>query len=111
MPLDPRICSRARLSCDARFDGRFFIGVPSTRIYSREIRPVRTVKKENVRYLPTAAAAAEAGTGHVCAAVRNRRRVLRPGSVARGPRSCEGTARSIAHCAPLILMKKLSVFS
>src|SRR2546427_187053 len=61
MGLDARICSQARLSRDARFDGRFFIGVLSTRIYCRPICPVRTVKKENVRYFPTAAAAAKAG--------------------------------------------------
>ena len=58
MNIDPRVCSQAR---DARFDGRFFIGVKSTRIYCRPICPVRTVKEENVRYFPTAAAAAEAG--------------------------------------------------
>ena len=57
MDLDPLICSQARLSRDARFDGRFFIGVKSTRIYCRSICPVRTVKEENVRYSPTAAAA------------------------------------------------------
>jgi AraC family transcriptional regulator of adaptative response / DNA-3-methyladenine glycosylase II len=61
MNLDPRICSQARLSRDARFDGRFFIGVRSTRIYCRSICPVRTVKEKNVRYFPSAAAAAEAG--------------------------------------------------
>src|SRR5438309_2403093 len=61
MDIDAQICSQARLSRDARFDGRFFIGVLSTRIYCRPICPVRTVKKENVRYFPTAAAAAQAG--------------------------------------------------
>ncbi len=61
MDLDPRICSQARLSRDARFDGRFFIGVKSTRIYCRPICPVRTVKEQNVRYFPSAAAAGEAG--------------------------------------------------
>src|SRR6266571_7632187 len=61
MDLDRSICSRARLSRDARFDGRFFIGVKSTRIYCRPICPVRTAKEENVRYFSTAAAAAEAG--------------------------------------------------
>jgi AraC family transcriptional regulator of adaptative response / DNA-3-methyladenine glycosylase II len=61
MGLDARICSNARLSRDARFDGRFFIGVKSTRIYCRPICPVRTAKEKNVRYFPTAAAAAEAG--------------------------------------------------
>jgi AraC family transcriptional regulator, regulatory protein of adaptative response / DNA-3-methyladenine glycosylase II len=61
MDLDTRICSRARLARDARFDGRFFIGVRSTHIYCRPICPVRTVKEQNVRYFPTAAAASEAG--------------------------------------------------
>ena len=61
MNLDPRICSQARLSRDARFDGRFFIGVRSTRIYCRPICPVRAAKEENVRYFPSAAAAAESG--------------------------------------------------
>ena len=61
MEFDPRICSQARLSRDARFDGRFFIGVRTTRIYCRPICPVRAAKEENVRYFPTAAAAAEAG--------------------------------------------------
>lgn len=61
MDLDSRICSQARISRDARFDGRFFIGVLSTRIYCRSICPVRTLKEENVRYFPTAAAASESG--------------------------------------------------
>lgn len=60
MDLDPRICSQARLSRDARFDGRFFIGVRSTRIYCRPICPVRTAREENVRYFPTAAAEPDA---------------------------------------------------
>lgn len=60
MMLDWQICSRARLSRDTRFDGKFFIGVLSTRIYCRPICPVPTVKEKNVRYFPTAAAAAEA---------------------------------------------------
>lgn len=59
--LDWRICSRARLSRDARFDGKFFIAVLSTHIYCRPICPARTSKEENVRYFLTAAAAAEAG--------------------------------------------------
>src|SRR5262245_30639689 len=60
MTLDWQACSRARLSRDPRFDGKFFIGVRSTRIYCRPICPVPTVKEKNVRYFPTAAAAAEA---------------------------------------------------
>src|SRR5512138_175008 len=61
MELSQQVCSRARLTRDARFDGKFFIGVLSTKIYCRPICPARTAKESNVRYYPTAAAAAEAG--------------------------------------------------
>src|SRR5271156_614101 len=61
MTLDLQLCSRARLARDARFDGKFYIAVLSTRIYCRPICPSRTSKEENVRYFPTAAAAAAAG--------------------------------------------------
>lgn len=61
MSLDWRVCSRARLSRDARFDGKFFIGVRGSRVYCRPICPAPTAKEKNVRYFPTAAAAAEAG--------------------------------------------------
>ncbi|HEU5450436.1 MAG TPA: AlkA N-terminal domain-containing protein [Terriglobales bacterium] len=61
MKLDRRICSRARLARDARFDGKFYIAVLTTRIYCRPICPARASKETNVRYYPTAAAAAEAG--------------------------------------------------
>ncbi|MGH9200565.1 MAG: bifunctional transcriptional activator/DNA repair enzyme AdaA, partial [Vicinamibacterales bacterium] len=61
MVLDRLACDRARQSRDARFDGRFFIGVTSTRVYCRPICPARAPKDENVRYFPTAAAAEAAG--------------------------------------------------
>jgi AraC family transcriptional regulator of adaptative response / DNA-3-methyladenine glycosylase II len=61
MNLDWQVCSRARLTRDARFDGKFFIGVLTTGVYCRPICPARTAKEENVRYFPSAAAAAEAG--------------------------------------------------
>lgn len=61
MKLDWQVCTRARHSRDARFDGKFFIAVLSTGIYCRPICPARTVKDGNVRYYPTAAAAADAG--------------------------------------------------
>ncbi len=61
MELDHQVCSRARLARDARFDGKFFIGVLTTRIYCRPICRARTSKECNVRYFPSAAAAAEAG--------------------------------------------------
>jgi AraC family transcriptional regulator of adaptative response / DNA-3-methyladenine glycosylase II len=55
------ILDRARRSRDARFDGRFFIAVRSTRIYCRPICPSRLSNDSNVRYYATAAEAAEAG--------------------------------------------------
>ena len=61
MTLDRRVCSRARLARDARFDGKFFIGVLSTGIYCRPVCRARTSKESNVLYFPSAAAAAEAG--------------------------------------------------
>lgn len=61
MQLDWRVCSRARLARDTRFDGKFFIGVLTTKIYCRPICRSRTSKESNVRYFPSAAAAAEAG--------------------------------------------------
>jgi AraC family transcriptional regulator of adaptative response / DNA-3-methyladenine glycosylase II len=61
MTLDLELCSRARLARDARFDGKFYIAVLTTRIYCRPICRARTSQEKNVRYFPTAAAAAEAG--------------------------------------------------
>jgi AraC family transcriptional regulator, regulatory protein of adaptative response / DNA-3-methyladenine glycosylase II len=51
----------ARQSRDARFDGRFFVGVLTTGIYCRPVCPVRVPKRENVQLYRTAASAAEAG--------------------------------------------------
>lgn len=61
MELDASVCERARLARDARFDGRFFTGVVTTGIYCRPVCPVPSPKPVNVRYFPSAAAAAEAG--------------------------------------------------
>ncbi len=61
LTLDWRVCSRARLSRDPRFDGKFFIGALNSGVYCRSICPAPTCKEKNVRYFPTAAAAAEAG--------------------------------------------------
>lgn len=55
------IYEQARLSRDARFDGRFFIGVKTTGIYCRPICPANAPKSENIAFYPTAAAASEAG--------------------------------------------------
>jgi AraC family transcriptional regulator of adaptative response / DNA-3-methyladenine glycosylase II len=59
--LDWRICSRARLSRDPRFDGKFFIGVRGSGVYCRSICPAPTAKEKNCFYFATAAAAEEAG--------------------------------------------------
>jgi AraC family transcriptional regulator of adaptative response / DNA-3-methyladenine glycosylase II len=61
MNLDWQVCSRARLSRDPRFDGKFYIGVVGSGVYCRPICPAPTAKEKNVRYFPSAAAAAEAG--------------------------------------------------
>lgn len=61
MELTRAVCDRARLARDARFDGRFFIGVKTTRIYCRPICPAPSPKDANILYFPSAAAAAEAG--------------------------------------------------
>ncbi|HET6251659.1 MAG TPA: Ada metal-binding domain-containing protein, partial [Tepidisphaeraceae bacterium] len=61
MELKPAACYRAVLAHDARYDGRFFTCVRTTGIYCRPICPARPPKLENCRFLPTAAAAQEAG--------------------------------------------------
>jgi AraC family transcriptional regulator, regulatory protein of adaptative response / DNA-3-methyladenine glycosylase II len=61
MNLDWQALRRARVARDARFDGKFFVGILSTKIYCRPSCPVPTVKDKNVRYFPSAAAATEAG--------------------------------------------------
>jgi AraC family transcriptional regulator of adaptative response / DNA-3-methyladenine glycosylase II len=61
LDLNKRTCDRARRSRDARFDGRFFIAVTSTRVYCRPICPARAPKDEHIRYFATAAAAEAAG--------------------------------------------------
>ena len=59
--LDRATCDRARLARDAAFDGLFFTGVRTTRIYCRPVCPVRPARSENVVFFPTAAAAERAG--------------------------------------------------
>ena len=59
--LDPGTCWQAINSRDRRFDGRFFAGVRTTRIYCRPICPVPLRKPENVRWFRSAASAEAAG--------------------------------------------------
>jgi AraC family transcriptional regulator of adaptative response / DNA-3-methyladenine glycosylase II len=61
MHLDPSVCYRAVKARDARYDGRFFTCVKTTGIYCRPICPARPPKLENCIFVPTAAAAQEAG--------------------------------------------------
>ncbi|WP_245391850.1 DNA-3-methyladenine glycosylase 2 family protein [Salinicola aestuarinus] len=59
--LTPTECRRARLARDARFDGRFFIGVSTTGIFCRPICAATPPLEHNVRYFDSAIAAVGAG--------------------------------------------------
>ena len=59
--LDPDICYQALLTREARFDGRFFVGVATTGIYCRPVCPVKTPRRKNCSFFPSAAAAESAG--------------------------------------------------
>ncbi|MEU4404529.1 AlkA N-terminal domain-containing protein [Streptosporangium sp. NPDC023963] len=59
--LDFDSCYRAVAARDARFDGRFYTAVTSTRIYCRPICPARTPSTRNVRFYRHAASAEAAG--------------------------------------------------
>src|SRR6202022_5133012 len=58
---DTATCDPARLARDPAFDGLFFTGVRTTRIYCRPICPVHPARSENVVFFPTAASAERAG--------------------------------------------------
>jgi AraC family transcriptional regulator of adaptative response / DNA-3-methyladenine glycosylase II len=59
--LDSDACYRALAAHDPRFDGRFFVGVASTRIYCRPVCTVRLPRRENCRFFASAAAAEVSG--------------------------------------------------
>jgi AraC family transcriptional regulator of adaptative response / DNA-3-methyladenine glycosylase II len=61
MLLNPDEYEDARQSRDARFDGRFFVGVLTTGIYCRPVCPVKVPMKKNIQLYPSAAAAAAGG--------------------------------------------------
>ena len=79
MTLDSNTCYRALRSRDARFDGRFFVAVSSTRIYCLPVCTVKPPKRENCRFYPSAAAA-DRRLRPCCAAADSRREasVTRP---------------------------------
>ena len=59
--IDAKTCDRARMSRDASFDGKFFIGVLTTGIYCRPICPSPHARRRNVRFFQSAQEAAAAG--------------------------------------------------
>jgi AraC family transcriptional regulator of adaptative response / DNA-3-methyladenine glycosylase II len=93
MTLDPRTCYRALRARDARFDGRFFVAVSSTRIYCRPVCTVKPPRRENCRFYPSAAAA-EAGGYRPCLRCRPE---LAPGNA-----SVDATTRVAQAAASLI---------
>ena len=66
----PDLCWQAVYSRDARFDGRFFAGAVTTRVYCRSICPVPFAKPGNIRWFASAAAAETAGF-HPCRRCRS----------------------------------------
>ncbi|MFN7277206.1 MAG: DNA-3-methyladenine glycosylase 2 [Betaproteobacteria bacterium] len=61
MELDPGQCFAALRARDARFDGRFFVGVTSTGIYCRPVCSARVPRREHCTFHRSAAAAEAAG--------------------------------------------------
>jgi len=59
--LNPELCDRARLARDPNYDGLFFSGVKTTKIYCRPVCPVHPAKSSNVSFYKSAAAAERAG--------------------------------------------------
>ena len=59
--VDSRAWYAAFKAKDARFDGRFFVGVSSTGIYCRPVCPAKLPKEENCAFYASAAAAEQAG--------------------------------------------------
>jgi AraC family transcriptional regulator of adaptative response / DNA-3-methyladenine glycosylase II len=59
--LDSATCYRAIKNRDRRYDGRFFVGVSSTRIYCRPVCPARTPRRDRCSFFPTASDAELAG--------------------------------------------------
>ncbi len=91
--LDPAVCYRALQTRDARFDGRFYIAVMTTRIFCRPICPAPPAKFENCIFLPSAAAAHQMGF-RPCLRCRP--------EVAPGVASWRGSANTISRALQLI---------
>jgi AraC family transcriptional regulator, regulatory protein of adaptative response / DNA-3-methyladenine glycosylase II len=59
--LNTDICVRALGARDARFDGIFFVGITTTRIYCRPVCPARVSYPSHRRFFESAASAEQAG--------------------------------------------------
>ncbi len=59
--LSPDVCERALDARDARFDGLFFVGITTTRIYCRPVCPARVSYHDRRRFFDSAASAERAG--------------------------------------------------
>jgi AraC family transcriptional regulator of adaptative response / DNA-3-methyladenine glycosylase II len=93
MTLDPEICWRAWSARDARFVGRFVMGVTSTGIYCRPGCPARLPARRNAQFYASPAAAESAGF-RACLRCRPDRA---PGSPA-----ATGTAATVTRALRLI---------
>lgn len=91
--LDHAVLYRALSARDARFDGRFYVGVLSTGIYCRPICPARTPKPEHCTFHASAGAAHAAGF-RPCLRCRP--------EVAPGLAGWRGTAASVSRALALI---------
>ncbi len=61
MRIDDETCYRALAARDARFDGLFFVGITTTRIYCRPICTARTAGRDRCRFYSNAALAEREG--------------------------------------------------
>jgi AraC family transcriptional regulator of adaptative response / DNA-3-methyladenine glycosylase II len=93
MDLDEAECYRALASRDRRFESRFVVAVVTTGVYCIPGCPAPLPRRRNVRFLPCAAAAEEAGF-RPCLRCRPD---SRPGSPARG-----GTRATVSRALALI---------
>ena len=59
--LDAEICTQALGARDARFDGLFFVGITSTRVYCRPVCPARVSYPDRRRFFESPAEAEGAG--------------------------------------------------
>lgn len=105
MDVDAAAAYRALEAHDARFDGRFFVGVTSTGVYCRPVCRVRTPRFENCRFFATRERA-EAAAFRPCLKCRPE---IAPGLSAMDSSStlADAAARAIEHAVhaqqPLLL--------